>query len=196
MTLEGLWNAASVRMIDLIQESNSGPNTLKSDRSAGKLLSMQLSNLLVFCSPGHISFKSYHTILQLSQPIGWHGTGFRWIHNLFKIHEWNSRVYLATFSYSSRNFGFHILPLFLCNYIVSIFCNYSASILFIQNVSICAIIVLQFCAIIVQVCSIIVLQFGVIIVLQFCAIIYSASILYNYSASILFNYSASILVQL
>jgi len=70
MTLERLWNAASVRMIGLIQELNSGPNTLKSDRSVGKLLSTQLSNLPALCSPGHISCKSYHTILQLSQIIG------------------------------------------------------------------------------------------------------------------------------
>jgi hypothetical protein len=56
MTQERLGNAASVRMISLIQESNSGPNTLKSDRSFGKLLSMQLSNLPALCCPGHISF--------------------------------------------------------------------------------------------------------------------------------------------
>jgi hypothetical protein len=42
-----------------------------------KLLSMQLSKLPAFGSLGHISFKSYHTILQLSQKTGWHGTLFR-----------------------------------------------------------------------------------------------------------------------
>ena len=70
ITLERLWKAASVRMIGLIQESNSGPSTLKPDRSLVKLFGMQLSKLPAFGSPGHITFKSYHTILQLSQKIG------------------------------------------------------------------------------------------------------------------------------
>jgi hypothetical protein len=42
-----------------------------------KLMNMQLSNLPTFDYPGHISFKSFHTILQLSQKIGWHGAVFR-----------------------------------------------------------------------------------------------------------------------
>jgi hypothetical protein len=39
ITLERSWKAASVRTIGLILESNSGPSTLKPDRSVIKLLS-------------------------------------------------------------------------------------------------------------------------------------------------------------
>lgn len=132
ITLERLWNAASVRMIGLIQESNSGPNILKSDRSVGKLLSMHLSNLPAFCCPGHISFKTCHTILQLSQIIGWHGTVFRWIHNVLKIRELectsvSSRVHLQLAEFRRL----HTSIVFFCNYIISVFCNYSSSVLFI-----------------------------------------------------------------